>query len=181
MLKALLLVSLLALYPATAMAENIDGTNVPENLEGNSISDDAFTIWREVALCKALTPDGYKAELKEAAKNFTTAGWEQFMGALLKSKILDNMEKHKSAIAPETCIGAALFLRDFDNNRQRWVYEIDLRLQYATADIPAFDRKLKFTILRTPKGENPDGIGISEWVWRDTSQYPGAPSLGPTE
>ncbi len=174
MFKALLFISLLALYPAAAKAEDLGGLKIAESLEENSMDDTAFTVWREVALCKALTltPDGYKDELKAASKNFTKEGWEAFMSALLKSKILDKMAEYKSAIAPETCTGASLFLRDFTDNRLRWVYEIQLRMQYATADIPPFDRLLKFTIVRTPKGENPDGVGIAEWAWRDTSQIP---------
>ncbi|MCK6419088.1 MAG: DotI/IcmL family type IV secretion protein, partial [Alphaproteobacteria bacterium] len=102
---------------------------------------------------------------QEASRNFTRTGWQSFTQALSKSRIVEMMEANQQVVTAAP-LGAPILEREgLVNERYQWVVQMPMVLTYQSGSQTRTDRLLvTMVIVRVPRLENPNGIGIEQWI-----------------
>ena len=145
-----------------------DGRLVPMvPLNEPNLSTPALMSWVAQASTEVMTFgfNDYRRRLQEASKSFTRRGWESFTGALERSRIIEMVEANQQVLtaAPQ---GAPIVVSEgLVADRYQWQIQLPLLLTYQSGAKTRTDKLLvTIVIVRVPRLENPNGIGIEQWV-----------------
>ena len=149
-----------------------DGRLVPMiALNEPNLSNSALLSWTAQAATEVWTFGfhDYKRRLQEASRNFTRRGWASFTQALERSRIIEMVQQNQFVVTAAPRSAPTIISEGVQNGRYIWTVELPLKLTYQAGSKTRSDNLLiRLKIVRVPKLESPNGIGINQWI-----AYPG--------
>lgn len=96
--------------------------------------------------------------------NFTSAGWDSFYKAMVASKIVDSIMTAQQLITTIPMSPPVLIQEGLIKGRYSWVFEMPILITFRSGSAQKVNRKnVRVVIEPVPTGDNPNGVGISEW------------------
>ena len=145
-----------------------DGRLIPMvSLTQPNLSSPALMSWVAQSATEVMTFgfNDYRRRLQESSRNFTSKGWESFTKALQAARIIESIEENSQVVtaAPR---GAPLLLSEgIVGGRYQWIVEIPMILTYQSGSKKRSARwKVTLVVVRVPRLESPNGVGIAQWV-----------------
>ena len=145
-----------------------DGRLVPMvALSQPNLSSPALMSWTAQAVTEVMTFgfNDYRRRLQEASRNFTRRGWESFTQALQRSRIIEMVEASQQVVtaAPQ---GAPIIVSEgLSAGRYQWQIQLPLVLTYQSGARTRSDNLLvTLIVVRVPRLESPNGVGIEQWI-----------------
>jgi len=132
-----------------------------------NLSTPALLSWVAQASTEVMTFgfNDYRRRLQESSRNFTRRGWESFTDALQRSRIIEMVEQNQQVVtsAPQ---GAPIVQKEgIVNGRYQWTVQLPLVLSYQAGARTRDDSLLvTLVVVRVPRLESPNGIGIEQWI-----------------
>lgn len=136
-------------------------------LDQPNLDTPALLSWLATAVSETMTFSyiNYQRELQNASKNFTKTGWETFTSALQKSHILDSVREQQQIVTAQPRSAPVLMQSGVLNGRFRWILQMPLIVKYQSGKESRTDHlKLRLVVERVPSLENPNGVGIAQWI-----------------
>ena len=147
-----------------------DGRLVPMvALSEPNLSVPALMSWSAQAATEVMTFgfNDYKRRLQQASRNFTRLGWVSFTSALEKSRIIEMVETNQQVVSAAPASAPVLISEGLVNGRYQWQVQIPLVVTYQAGSSVRSDKLLVTLLLvRVPKLESPNGVGIEQWIAR---------------
>jgi intracellular multiplication protein IcmL len=147
-----------------------DGRLVPMvALSEPNLSIPALMSWSAQAATEVMTFgfNDYKRRLQQASRNFTRLGWVSFTSALEKSRIIEMVEANGQVVSAAPASAPILISEGIVNGRYQWQVQVPLVVTYQAGSSVRDDRMLVTLLLvRVPKLESPNGVGIEQWIAR---------------
>lgn len=107
----------------------------------------------------------YRRRLQESSRNFTKRGWESFTQALQRSRIIEMVEVNQQIITAAPRGAPVLKEEGLVAGRYQWVVQIPLILTYMSgAKTSNTGLLVTVVIVRVPRLESPNGVGIEQWI-----------------
>lgn len=145
-----------------------DGRLVPMvGLNEPNLSTPALMSWTAQASTEVMTFgfNDYRRRLQEASRNFTKIGWASFTSALERSRIIEMVEANQQVVTAAPRSAPILISEGLQNGRYQWQVELPIVVTYqAGSQTRADNLLLTLLIVRVPKLESPNGVGIEQWV-----------------
>ena len=145
-----------------------DGRLIPMvPLSQPNLSPPALMSWVAQATTEVMTFgfNDYRRRLQESSRNFTKRGWESFTQALQRSRIIEMVEANQQIITAAPKGAPILQSEGVVAGRYQWVVEIPLVLTYRSgAKTSNTGLLVTVIIVRVPRLESPNGIGIEQWI-----------------
>ena len=145
-----------------------DGRLIPMvALNEPNLSTPALMSWVAQATTEVMTFgfNDYKRRLQEASRNFTPRGWESFTKALQASRIIEMVEANQQVLtaAPR---GAPIIKTEGPiQGRYQWIVELPMILTYQAGAQKRSDNMIVVVVVvRVPRLESPNGVGIEQWI-----------------
>jgi|TARA_R110002126_G_scaffold13118_7_gene57173 intracellular multiplication protein IcmL len=149
-------------------ATTVDGRLVPMvSLSQPNLSNPALMSWVAQAATEVLTFGfhDYRRRLQESSRNFTRTGWESFTTALERSSILEMVQNNRQVVTAAPRAAPVLLWEGLENGRYSWRIEIPLIVTYQSGSQRKTDSlRVTLTVVRVPKLESPNGVGIEQWI-----------------
>jgi intracellular multiplication protein IcmL len=147
-----------------------DGRLVPMvPLSEPNLSVPALMSWSAQAATEVMTFgfNDYKRRLQQASRNFTRLGWVSFTSALEKSRIIEMVEANQQVVSAAPASAPVLISEGLVNGRYQWQVQIPLVVTYqAGASVRSDKMLVTLLLVRVPKLESPNGVGIEQWIAR---------------
>lgn len=147
-----------------------DGRLVPMvPLSEPNLSVPALMSWSAQATTEVMTFgfNDYKRRLQQASRNFTRLGWLSFTTALEKSRIIEMVETNQQVVSAAPASAPILISEGLVNGRYQWQVQIPLVVTYqAGASVRSDKMLVTLLLVRVPKLESPNGVGIEQWIAR---------------
>jgi len=147
-----------------------DGRLVPMvALSEPNLSIPALMSWSAQAATEVMTFgfNDYKRRLQQASRNFTRLGWVSFTSALEKSRIIEMVEANGQVVSAAPASAPILIQEGVVNGRYQWQVQVPLVVTYQAGSSVRDDKMLVTLLLvRVPKLESPNGVGIEQWIAR---------------
>lgn len=147
-----------------------DGRLVPMvALSEPNLSVPALMSWSAQAATEVMTFgfNDYKRRLQQASRNFTRLGWVSFTSALEKSRIIEMVEANGQVVSAAPASAPILISEGVVNGRYQWMVQVPLVVTYQAGSSVRDDKMLVTLLLvRVPKLESPNGVGIEQWIAR---------------
>ncbi len=145
-----------------------DGRLIPMvPLSQPNLSAPSLMSWVAQATTEVMTFgfNDYRRRLQESSRNFTKRGWESFTQALQRSRIIEMVEVNQQIITAAPKGAPVMQSEGLVAGRYQWVVQIPLILTYMSG-AKTYNTKLFVTvvIVRVPRLESPNGIGIEQWI-----------------
>lgn len=145
-----------------------DGRLIPMvPLSQPNLSTPALLSWSAQAATEVMTFgfNDYRRRLQEASRNFTRRGWQSFTTALQQSRILEMVEANQQVVFAVPQGAPVLDQEGIVNGRYQWVVQIPMTFTYQSGNRKNSDNVLvTAVIVRVPRLESPNGVGIEQWV-----------------
>jgi intracellular multiplication protein IcmL len=145
-----------------------DGRLIPMTaLSEPNLSTPALLSWVAQSATEVMTFgfNDYQRRLQESSRNFTRRGWESFTQALEASRIIEMVKANQQVVtaAPR---GAPILQSEREHKgRYQWVVQLPMIISYQSGTKTRSDSLLiTLVIVRVPRLESPNGIGIEQWV-----------------
>ncbi len=107
----------------------------------------------------------YRRRLQESSRNFTKRGWESFTQALQRSRIIEMVEVNQQIITAAPRGAPVLKSEGLVAGRYQWVVQIPLILTYMSgAKTSNTGLLVTVVVVRVPRLESPNGVGIEQWI-----------------
>lgn len=124
--------------------------------------------WASQAATESMTfaYHDYRMRLQGNSRYFTTRGWDTFVGALNTARIIETMEKRQLNIKGTPGAAPQIIRQGVVDGVYQWVLKMPYKIEYLGAgEIPqATAGDLTLVVQRVPNLENPDGVGIDQWI-----------------
>lgn len=145
-----------------------DGRLVPMvSLTEPNLSKPALTSWVAQAATEVMTFGfhDYRKRLQEASRNFTRTGWASFTEALAKSRIIETVEQNQQVVTATPISAPIITQEGIVNGRYQWMIDLPMAISYQAGSQSRSDNlMLTLVVVRVPKLESPNGVGIEQWV-----------------
>lgn len=107
----------------------------------------------------------YQRRLQESSRHFTRRGWETFTDALQKSGVIESVEALRQVVSAEVRSAPILTRQGVFEGKYRWLITLPLAVTYTSGTSSRTDNlDINVTVERVPSLENPNGVGIQQWV-----------------
>jgi intracellular multiplication protein IcmL len=147
-----------------------DGRLVPMvPLSEPNLSTPALMSWSAQAATEVMTFgfNDYKRRLQAASRNFTKLGWISFTNALDKARIIEMVESNQQVVSAAPSSAPILISEGLVNGRYQWQVQVPLVVTYqAGASTRSDQLTVDLLLVRVPKLESPNGVGIEQWIAR---------------
>lgn len=147
-----------------------DGRLVPMvPLSEPNLSVPALMSWTAQATTEVMTFgfNDYKRRLQQSSRNFTRLGWVSFTSALEKSRIIEMVEANQQVVSAAPASAPVLLSEGVVNGRYQWQVQVPLVVTYqAGASVRSDKMMITLLLVRVPKLESPNGVGIEQWIAR---------------
>jgi intracellular multiplication protein IcmL len=145
-----------------------DGRLVPMvALNEPNLSTPALMSWSAQAATEVMTFgfNDYKRRLQEASRNFTRIGWASFTSALEKARIIEMVEANQQIVTAAPTSAPVLIQEGLVDGRYQWQIQVPMVVTYQAGSATRADKLLvTLLVVRVPKLESPNGIGIEQWI-----------------
>lgn len=153
----------------TYFATTEDGRVVPlVPLSQANLSKPALLSWAAQAASETMTFGfhDYRRRLQESSRHFTRTGWGSFTKALQDSGMIETVTANRQVITA-TPRSAPTILAEglMPNGVYRWEVEMPILITYELGQTRRSDSmNLRLVIVRVPKLESANGVGIEQWI-----------------
>lgn len=126
--------------------------------------------WSSQAAVEAMTFgfSDYRMRLQNSARFFTQRGWQTFLDALNTSRILETIDKRQLNLRGNPRGAAQIKRQGVVNGVYQWVLEMPYDIEYLGPQGMGIPQptvgRLTLVVQRIPTLENPEGIGIDQWI-----------------
>lgn len=126
--------------------------------------------WASQAAVEAMTFSfsDYRMRLQNSARFFTQRGWQTFLEALNTSRLLETVDKRQLNVKGNPRAAPQIKRQGVVNGVYQWVLEMPYEIEYLGPDNIAMPQPtigtLTLVVQRVPTLENPEGIGIDQWI-----------------
>lgn len=145
-----------------------DGRLVPMvPLRQPNLSTPALMSWVAQSATEVMTFgfNDFRRRLQEASRNFTRTGWESFTSALQKSRIIEMVEANQQVVTAAPQGAPILQSEGLSNGRYQWIVQLPMVVTYQAGARTRSDSLLiTLVIVRVPRLESPNGVGIEQWI-----------------
>lgn len=145
-----------------------DGRLVPMiALSQPNLSSPALTSWVAQSVTEVMTFgfNDYRRRLQESSRHFTRRGWESFTQALQRSRIIEMVEANQQLVNAVPQGAPIIQSEGLVAGRYQWVVQLPVLLRYQSGATIRSDRLLvTLVIVRVPRLESPNGVGIEQWI-----------------
>lgn len=145
-----------------------DGRLVPMvSLDQPNLSSPALMSWVAQSATEVMTFgfNDYRRRLQEASRNFTRRGWESFTQALDRSRIIEMVEANQQVLTAAPQGAPILQSEGLINGRYQWTVQVPMIVTYQSGAKTRTDHLLvTVVVVRTPRLESPNGVGIEQWI-----------------
>ena len=145
-----------------------DGRLVPMTpLNEPNLSTPALMSWVAQASTEVMTFgfNDYRRRLQEASRNFTRRGWESFTQALQKARIIEMVEANQQVVTAAPQGAPILESEALVAGRYQWIIQIPVVLTYqSVARMKSESWLVTVVVVRVPRLESPNGVGIEQWI-----------------
>lgn len=149
-------------------ATTVDGRLIPMvGLDQPNLSDPALLSWAAQAATETMTFgfSDYRRRLQEASRHFTKQGWAAFSKELADIKLIETVESQYLLTTAIPSAAPQILEERIVGGRYQWVVQIPLIITYQSKDNKRDDRwMVTLVIVRVPRLESPNGVGIAQWV-----------------
>ena len=137
-------------------------------LDRPNMSTAALMSWVAQATTEVLTfgYHDYQRRLQQASRHFTKRGWENFTTAMQKAGIIDSVTTLQQIVTATPQSAPVLVEQGVVGGKYRWIIQMPIQVTYRSgASQSRVDNlKLSLVVERVPSLENPNGVGIDQWV-----------------
>ncbi len=145
-----------------------DGRVVPMvPLSEPNLSRPALLSWAAQAATETMTFGfhDYRRRLQEASRHFTREGWASFVKALQDAGIIDAVNTNRQVVSAAPRAAPTILSEGILNGVYTWQVEMPMMISYQYgAQQRDVSMNVRLTIVRVPKLESPNGVGIEQWV-----------------
>lgn len=145
-----------------------DGRLIPMvSLTQPNLSNPALMSWVAQAATETMTFgfNDYRRRLQESSRNFTQRGWESFTNALQAARIIESIEANSQVISAAPRGAPVLTSEGVVNGQYQWIVQIPMVLSYQAGSKTRADNWIvTLVVVRVPRLESPNGVGIAQWV-----------------
>lgn len=145
-----------------------DGRLIPMvSLNQPNLSKPALMSWAAQAATEVMTFNfaDYRRRLQEASRHFTREGWRSFTQALQSADIITAVNENRQVVTAAPRQAPVLISEGVIGGRYQWVVEIPMMFTYQFGSSKRSDSMtVRLTIVRVPKLESPNGVGIQQWI-----------------
>lgn len=145
-----------------------DGRLVPMvPLNQPNLSSPALMSWVAQAATEVMTFgfNDYRRRLQESSRNFTRRGWESFTLALQRARIIEMVEANQQVVTAAPRGAPVLQSEGLVNGRYQWTVQVPMIVTYQSGAKTRSDQLMvTVVVVRTPRLESPNGVGIEQWV-----------------
>ncbi|MCI5060381.1 MAG: type IVB secretion system apparatus protein IcmL/DotI [Alphaproteobacteria bacterium] len=145
-----------------------DGRLIPMvSLTQPNLSTPALMSWVAQSATEVMTFgfNDYRRRLQEASRHFTRQGWDSFTNAIQAGRIIESIEKNQQVITAAPRGAPVLQSEGVVNGQYQWVVQIPMVLSYQAGSKTRADHWLvTLVVVRVPRLESPNGVGIAQWV-----------------
>jgi len=107
----------------------------------------------------------YQRRLQSSSRLFTRHGWETFASALQKSRTIESVDALQQVVSAKPRSAPILRQEGVVGGRYRWVIDLPLTVTYQSGSTSRTDNLMvRMVIDRVSSLENPNGVGIEQWV-----------------
>ncbi|TVQ82641.1 MAG: type IV secretion protein IcmL [Micavibrio sp.] len=145
-----------------------DGRQIPlVPLEQPNMQTAALLSWAAQASSEVMTFgfNDYRTRFQHSQRHFTPAGWENFLSALRRSRIIESVEATQQIVTAIPRSAPILNGEGVFNGRYRWYVQLSLLVTYQSGqDTRNRNMTVYLTIERVSTIESPNGVGIVQWI-----------------
>lgn len=145
-----------------------DGRVVPMvPLSEPNLSRPALLSWASQSVTETLTFgfNDYRRRLQESSRHFTRIGWSSFVKALQDSGIIEAVETNRQVVSAAPRAAPTILSEGIQGGRYMWQIEMPMMVTYLFGQQQrSVSMNIRLTIVRVPKLESPNGVGIEQWV-----------------
>jgi intracellular multiplication protein IcmL len=145
-----------------------DGRLVPlVPLNDPNLSTPALMSWTAQAATETMTFgfNDYKRRMQESSRYFTRKGWESFTRALQASRILELVEENQQVVSAAPKGAPVLKSEGEVQGLYQWIIQQPLVVTYTAGSKTRHDSLMvTLVVVRVPRLESPNGIGIEQWI-----------------
>jgi intracellular multiplication protein IcmL len=136
-------------------------------LEYPNMGTSALLSWAAQSASEVMTFGfhDYQRRLQYSVRHFTRHGWETFAAALQKSRIIESITALQQVVSAEPRSAPIILQETVSNGKYRWVVKLPLKVTYQSGAESRIDNPdVTLVIDRVPQLENPNGVGIEQWI-----------------
>lgn len=138
-------------------------------LDRPNMTSAALMSWVAQATTEVMTFGfhDYQRRFQQASRHFTKTGWESFTLAMQRARIIDSVQALQQVVTAAPRSAPVLIQQGVLNGKYRWVLQMNLQVTYKSAGQGSSrtdNLKLNLVVERVPSLENPNGVGIAQWV-----------------
>lgn len=131
------------------------------------LTDSALVSWVAQAATEVMTFGfhDYQRRLQQASRHFTKAGWETFSSAMERARIIESVTAQRQVVVASPRSAPVIRQQGVAAGKYRWVLEMPLTVEYRAREQSRVDNlKLTLVVERVSSLENPNGVGIHQWL-----------------
>lgn len=153
----------------TYFATTEDGRVVPMvPLSQANLSKPALLSWAAQASSETMTFGfhDYRRRLQESSRHFTRRGWGSFTKALQDSGRIETITSNRQVVSATPRAAPTILAEGLmPNGVYRWEVEMPMLLTYELGQSRKSEpMNVRLVIVRVPKLESANGVGIDQWV-----------------
>ncbi len=145
-----------------------DGRLIPMvPLNQPNLSTPALLSWaaQSVSETMSFSFSNYRRNLQESSRHFTRAGWESFSTALQQARIIESVESLTQEVSAVPAGAPILTSEGIVKGQYQWIVQIPILLTYTSGAKKRNESWLvTLVIVRVPRLESPNGVGIAQWI-----------------
>ncbi|MCB1538627.1 MAG: type IVB secretion system apparatus protein IcmL/DotI [Rhodospirillales bacterium] len=145
-----------------------DGRVVPMvALSEPNLSRPALLSWASQAATETMTFGfhDYRRRLQEASRHFTRQGWNSFVKALQDSGIIEAVETNRQVVSAAPRAAPTILAEGVMNGVYQWQVEMPMMITYQFGSQQRnVSMTIRLVIVRVPRLESPNGVGIEQWL-----------------
>lgn len=149
-------------------ATTVDGRVIPMvSLSEPNLSNAALLSWVTRAATETMTFgfNDYQRRLQESSRHFTKSGWAGFSNELAQDKFVEKIERNYQVLTAAPAAAPIIDNEIVLQGRYQWTVRVPLVLTYESGEGTEVVRwMVTLSIVRVPRLESPNGVGIAQWI-----------------
>ncbi|NBX67196.1 MAG: type IV secretion protein IcmL [Proteobacteria bacterium] len=145
-----------------------DGRVVPMvALSEPNLSRPAVLSWAAQSASETLTFGfhDYRRRLQESSRHFTRKGWGSFVKALQDSGMIESVETNRQVLSAAPRSAPTILSEGILGGVYQWQVELPMMVTYQIGQQQRnVSMNIRLLIIRVPKLESPNGLGIEQWI-----------------
>lgn len=107
----------------------------------------------------------YRDSFQKSSRHFTPSGWENFLNALKKARIIEGVEASQQIVTAIPKSAPVITAEGLQDGVYQWMIQLTLLVTYQSgAEKKTTTMTVYLTVVRVPTTDNPNGVGISQWI-----------------